>query len=127
MQKINLFVGKHALVIYFRYCSHHRMKIKLNSDFYVLMLIKNYKQLENRQTNKMKVQIIRQTKRQTHRESNDRDYDRESIGLRREGERKRKRGRERGRGKNTPKNSKKDSFIFNSHLNHKLNATCTCM
>ena len=53
------------------------MKMKLNSDFYVLMLIKNYKQLENRQTNKMKVQIIRQTKRQTHRESNDRDYDRE--------------------------------------------------
>ena len=48
------------------------MKMKLNSDFYVLMLIRNYKQLENKHTNKMKVQIIRQTKRQTHRESNDR-------------------------------------------------------
>ena len=37
------------------------MKMILNSDFYVLMLIKNYKQLENKQTNKMNVQIIRQT------------------------------------------------------------------
>lgn len=65
MQKINPFVRKHALVSYFRYCSYHRMKMKLNSDFYVLMIIKNYKQLENKQTNKMNVQVIRQTDKKT--------------------------------------------------------------
>ena len=60
-KKINLFVGKHALFSYFRYCSNHRMKIKLKSDFYVLMLIKNFKQ--------MNVQIIRQTDKKTHTDS----------------------------------------------------------
>ena len=45
-QKLNFFVGKHVLVSYFRYPSNHRMKMKLKSDFYVLMLIKNFKQME---------------------------------------------------------------------------------
>ena len=53
--------------------------------------------------------------------------EREHWTKKRGGEKEEKGERERGRGKNTPKNSKKDSFIFNSHLNHKLNATCTCM
>lgn len=35
--------------------------------------------------------------------------------------------RERGRGRNRQENSKKDSLISNSHLNHKVNATCTSM
>ena len=65
------------------------MKMKLNSDFYVLMLIKNYKQLENKQTNKMNVQIIRQTE--------DRHTDSLMIGIMTEREHwSKKRGGEKG-------------------------------
>ena len=79
------------------------MKMKLNSDFYVFMLIKNYKQLENKQTNKRNVQIIRQTE--------DRHTDRLMIGImterehwtKKRGGEKGKRGRERGRGRNRQK------------------------
>ena len=66
------------------------MKMKLNSDFYVLMLIKNYKQLENKQTNKMNVQIIRQTE--------DRHTDSLMIGVMTEREHwTKRRGREKGK------------------------------
>ena len=66
------------------------MKMKLNSDFYVLMLIKNYKQLENKHTNKMNVQIIRQTE--------DRHTDSVMIGIMTEREHwTKKRGREKGK------------------------------
>ena len=50
--------------------------------------------------------------------------EREHWSKKRGGEKGEKGEREGGRGRNTLKNSKKDSF---SHLNHKLNATCTCM
>ena len=64
--------------------------MKLNSDFYVLMLIKNYKQLENKQTNKMNVQIIRQTE--------DRHTDSLMIGVMTEREHwTKRRGREKGK------------------------------
>ena len=66
------------------------MKMKLNSDFYVLMLIKNYKQLENKHTNKMNVQIIRQTE--------DRHTDSLMIGIMTEREHwTKKRGGEKGK------------------------------
>ena len=64
--------------------------MKLNSDFYVLMLIKNYKQLENKQTNRMNVQIIRQTE--------DRHTDSLMIGIMTEREHwSKRRGREKGK------------------------------
>ena len=64
--------------------------MKLNSHFYVLMLIKNYKQLENKQTNKMNVQIIRQTE--------DRHTDSLMIGIMTEREHwTKRRGREKGK------------------------------
>ena len=90
--------------------------MKINSDFYVLMLIKNYKQLENKQTNKMNEQIIRQTE--------DRHTDSLMIGImterehwtKKRGREKGKKGeRERGRGRNRLKNSKKDSLKRCSH------------
>ena len=66
------------------------MKMELNSDFYVLMLIKNYKQLENKQTNKMNVQIIRKTE--------DRHTDSLMIGIMTEREHwTKRRGREKGK------------------------------
>ena len=64
--------------------------MKLNSDFYVLMLIKNYNQLENKQTNKMNVQIIRQAE--------ERHTDSVMIGIMTEREHwTKKRGREKGK------------------------------
>lgn len=64
--------------------------MKLNSHFYVLMLIKNYKQLENKQTNKMNVQIIRKTE--------DRHTDSLMIGIMTEREHwTKRRGREKGK------------------------------
>ena len=64
--------------------------MKLNSHFYVLMLIKNYKQLENKQTNKMNVQIVRQTE--------DRHTDSLMIGIMTEREHwTKRRGREKGK------------------------------